>query len=122
MRSTLFFWMVFFVSPVLLAATGSIAELLRNRYLGSIAAPWTWYLAGFIGAVTAISLVLAEGAMTQYVPFMEPGLLTRVAFVIGYMLFCLPVVLPVSAVFAFCSLAGGALTRWKRERGKPGRE
>ena len=55
--------------------------------------------------------------MTQYVPFMEPGLLNRIAFVAGYTLFCMPAILPVSGVFAFCSLAGGALThrKWNPE-------
>jgi hypothetical protein len=118
-RTDRFLFVAFIIAPILLAATGGLAELLRMRFHNNGPAPWTWYFAGLIGASVALSLMLAAGAMTQYVPFMEPGLLNRLAFVVGYVLFCLPIVLLVSAFFAFCSLAGGALAHRKREPENP---
>jgi hypothetical protein len=121
-RADRFAFVAFIVAPVLLATAGILAELIRKWHRSTGSAPWTWYLAGLIGASVALSLMLAAGAMTQYVPFMEPGLLNRLAFVVGYVLFCLPIVLLISAVFAFFSLAGGALIHRKREPENPEKE
>ena len=114
-RADRFSFVAFIVAPVVLAAAGSVSVIIRHRKERRGPSPWSLYLTGFIGTITAISLMLALGAMTQYVPSMDPGLFPRLSFIFGYLLFCLPLVVPVSAIFAFFSLAGGVLMHGKLE-------
>ncbi|MFA5236583.1 MAG: hypothetical protein WC362_01850 [Methanoregula sp.] len=99
--------MVFLIAPALLFSTGIASERLRSREDRAVWRPWIPYLAGFVGAVLAIFIIIIGMYMDQYVPYMEPGLLPRLAFVAGMELFCLPVLLAISTVFACFALAGG---------------
>lgn len=107
MRSTLFFWMVFFVSPLLLSAGGVFSEILRRRENHTSWEPGIPYLAGLLAVIVACVLFVTESSMNQYLPFIEPGLIPRLGFVIGSVLISIPFFLIIGAIFALFSLTGG---------------
>jgi hypothetical protein len=50
---------------------------------------------------------MTESSMDQYLPFIEPGLIPRLGFVIGEVIITLPFLLILGGIFALFSLAGG---------------
>lgn len=107
MRSTLFFWMVFLVSPVLLSACGAVSEIFRCRKNRTGWMPMISYTAGLLAVMVAGILITAESSMDQYLPFIEPGLIPRLGFVIGKVIITVPFLLIIGVIFALFSLAGG---------------
>ena len=101
--------MAFIIVPVLLVITGAISEKIRKRDPVAGRELLVPYCAGFLGVFVACNLIMAVFSANQYVPYLEPGLMPRLAFVTGYAIFIFPVVMLVSAVFAGFSLAGGWL-------------
>ncbi len=107
MRSTLFFWMVFLVLPILLSAGGAVSEIFRCRENRTCWAPGISYLAGLLAVMVAGILFMTESSMDQYLPFIEPGIIPRLGFVIGTVIITLPFLLIIGLIFALFSLAGG---------------
>ena len=101
--------MVFLIAPALLVIAGALSEKLCQREPRSGRVLPGPYCAGFLGVFVACNLIMAVSSANQYVPYLEPGLMPRLAFVTGYLIFICPVVMLVSAVFAGFSLAGGWL-------------
>lgn len=97
------------IAPALLGMTGAFSEKLRQQGSCSDRVLTGSYCAGFLGVFVACNLIMGVFSANQYVPYMEPGLMPRLAFVTGYAIFIFPVVMLVSAAFAGFSLAGGWL-------------
>ena len=127
MRSAYFGSVAFVAGPAILFVAGFAAERLRYRadptetgYMPGIP-----YAAGFLGAFVAICLMfLIEYLMlpvsAQNVPpFIPPDIPGRLAYTSAYILFCLPVILPVSCVFGLCSWIGGECARRTKHRKFP---
>lgn len=98
--------LLFLGAPVLLLMTGFVSEnlILRKSRTGWV--PFIPYCAGFLGVFLACNLMMTISSAHQYVPYMEPGLMPRLAFVTGYLIAILPGVLLVRALFPVFSLAG----------------
>lgn len=114
-RADRFFIAAFFISPVILAGAGALAEIIRSRGGSDPWTPLIPYAAGFLGAFTAISIMLLVTGVDQYLPYNPPGSKAGLSWAVGHLIFCLPIVLPVSAVFGICSLIGGGLVHVVRE-------
>jgi hypothetical protein len=99
--------MAFIIVPVLLVITGSVSEKIRKSDPGAGRGLLVPYCAGFTGVFFGCNFVMAGSYATQYVPYLEPGLIPRLAFVSGALIFIFPVVIMVSFFFAGFSLAGG---------------
>ena len=112
----LFLVMVFIIAPVLLFIVGIASALVRSREDQAALNPWISYLAGFFGAAMAVFLIILGMYWNQYVPIMAPGLLPRLAFLAGMEIFCLPVLLIISTVFAFFALGGGYTMHGRSKR------
>jgi hypothetical protein len=107
LRSTLFFIMVACVIPVLMVITGVISEVIRNREACS---GWTLFIpykAGFLAMGLAFLLFRIVSSVNQYLPYIPPGILPRLAYVTGNLIMYLPILLVISTLFACFSLAGG---------------
>lgn len=107
MRSTLFLLMMLLAVPLLLAATGAVAEKTRTRNRPYGWRPWIPYLAGFLAMNTAGFLFALESGLNQYVPFLAPGLAPRLGFALGRVIMYMPFVAGLAAFFALFALAGG---------------
>ncbi|MDD1687597.1 hypothetical protein [Methanoregula sp.] len=107
--------MVFLIAPALLVIAGALSEILHQREPRSGRVLPDPYCAGFLGVFVACNLIMAVFSANQYVPYLEPGLMPRLAFVTGYAIFIFPVVMLVSAVFAGLSLAGSWLMHRRSE-------
>jgi len=112
----LFLVMVFLIAPALLFVAGIASAQVRSREDQAPLNPWISYLAGFLGAAMAVFLIILEMYWNQYVPTMASGSLPRLAFLAGMEIFCLPVLLIISTVFAFFALAGGCTMHWRSKR------
>jgi hypothetical protein len=116
MRATLFPVMTFIVTPLLLLITGFVSEIIRNRGQDTKWTPWIPWTAGFLAMGTAFLLFRIVSSANQYVPHMAPGILPRLSYVTGDFVIYFPVLLVISTLFAFFSLAGGYGMHWKRVR------
>ena len=108
--------MVFLIAPALLFIVGIASARLWDREGHATPNPWIPYLAGFLGAAMAVFLIILGMYRDPYVPTMVPGILPRLAFLAGMEIFCLPVLLVISTVFAFFALAGGCAMHWRSKR------
>jgi len=109
MRSTLFLLMMLLAVPLLLAATGAVAEKIRAGNCACGWKPWIPCLAGFLAMNTAGFLFALESGLNQYVPYLACGLAPRQGFALGRVIMYMPFVAGLAAFFALFSLAGGVL-------------
>lgn len=109
-------FMVFFIGPALLVITGIASGILQSREDPTVWTLWAPYLAGFLGTAVAIFLIIIGMYVNQYVPTMAPGLLSRLVFLVGMEIFCLPVLLIISTFFAVFALAGGLAMHGRSKR------
>jgi hypothetical protein len=107
MRSTVFPIMAFIVTPLLLAVAGIVSEIIWKKEQGTVWTLWIPYTAGFLGMSIAFLIFRIVSSANQYLPYMAPGILPRLAYVTGNIIIYFPILLMVSAIFAFFSLAGG---------------
>jgi len=120
MRSTVFPIMAFIVTPLLLLITGIVSEIIRNRELDTGWAPSIPYKAGFLAMSLAFLLFRIVSSVNQYIPYMAPGILPRLAYVTGNLIMYFPILLVISTLFACFSFAGGwgmhriRMRKWKR--------
>ena len=120
-RSTLFPIMAFIVTPLLLVVAGIVSEIIRKKEQGSVWTLWIPYTAGFLGMSIAFLLFRIVSSANQYLPYMAPGILPRLSYMTGNIILYFPVLIVVSTLFAFFSLAGGYGMHWKlaREEKRP---
>jgi hypothetical protein len=107
MRATLFSITVLIVIPLLLVITGVVSEIIRNRERDT---GWTLfipYAAGFIAMSIAFLLFRIVSSVNQYLPYLSPGIMPRLSYVTGNIIMYFPVLIVISTLFAFFSLAGG---------------
>jgi len=101
--------LVFFIAPALLVIAGAVSETICQEKPHAGRGLLVPYCAGFLGVFVACNLIMAESFTNQYIPYLEPGLMPRLVFVTGALIFIFPVVMLVSALFDGFSLAGGWL-------------
>lgn len=107
MRAILFPVMALVVTPLLLVIAGIASETLRKREGDTRRALSIPYAAGFLAMGLAFLLFRIVSSVNQYLPYMAPGILPRLAYVTGNLTMYLPIHLAISTLFAFFSLAGG---------------
>jgi hypothetical protein len=107
LRSTVFPLMAFIVTPLLLLITGIVSEIIRNREQDTEWAPSIPYNAGFLAMGLAFLLFRIVSSFNQYLPYMAPGILPRLAYVTGNLIMYFPILLVISIIFAGFSFAGG---------------
>jgi hypothetical protein len=112
MRSTVFPIMAFMVTPLLLIITGIVSEIIRNREQNTGWTPWIPYKAGFLAMSLAFLLFRIVSSVNQYLPYMTPGFLPRLAYVTGNLIMYFPILLVISTLFACFSFAGGWGMHW----------
>jgi len=101
--------LVFFIAPALLVIAGAVSGTICLGKPHADRGLLVPYCAGFLGVFVACNLIMAISYTNQYIPYLEPGLIPRVVFVTGALIFIFPVVMLVSALFAGFSIAGGWL-------------
>jgi hypothetical protein len=79
MRSIVFPIIAFIVTPFLLLITGIVSEIIRKREQDTEWAPSIPYKAGFLAMSLAFLLFRIVSSVNQYLPFMAPGILPRLA-------------------------------------------
>lgn len=123
MRFTVFSLVVLLFVPLFLIAGGIVSEIIRNREGRTGWTPLISYLAGFLGGSTAVILTAVTASVDQYVPYLDPGMMPRLAFVSGSVMMYLlnPVSLSVIAIVSLFSLAGGYLVHIIRIRAEKSR-
>jgi hypothetical protein len=116
MRSTLFPIMAFIVTPLLLVVAGIVSEIIWKQEQGTVWTLWIPYKAGFLGMSLAFFLFRVVSSVSQYLPYSDPGIVPRLAYMIGDFIIYFPVLIVASTLFAFFSLAGGYGMHGKRAR------
>ncbi|MDO9325526.1 MAG: hypothetical protein Q7T80_11290 [Methanoregula sp.] len=116
MRGTLFPLMMLTVVPLLVIATGAVAEKMHCQDPNCSWKPIISYLAGFLGMCCAGLIAGFESGMNQYIPYFPSGLTPRLIFALGRALVYLTFMTILGIFFALFALAGGYYVYRVRER------
>jgi len=121
-RATLFLFTMLSVVPVLLIATGAVAEKMHSLNPHARWKPVIPYLAGFLGMCCAGLITGFESGMNQYLPHFPSGLTPRLLFALYRALEYLTFTAILGIFFALFALAGGYYVyRIRARRGEDNR-
>lgn len=108
----LFVPLLLIIAPAMLILTGTVSERLRIRDGYTDWNPWSSYMAGVVGGITAGFLHVAGLWVNHYTPNGGPDIAVLIVWEIGIMPFLLiPIV-----IFAACAYTGGFFTYWISRR------